>query len=334
MKIIIDAMSGDNAPEAIVKGAALASREFDAELVLVGDESVIRQILSANDTDMSKIRIAPSASCITMEDEPTSVVRAKKDSSMAVALKMLREDGDACVSAGNTGALHVGGSLLVRAVKGVERAAIATILPFTKPMLLMDCGANVNVTPDYYVNWAIMGQIYMKNVMGLENPTVGLLNNGTEEHKGRTTEIEAFKKMTADGRINFIGNVEGKELMASPCDVIITDGFTGNVTLKTVEGLSKFLLKQLKGVFTASFMTKMSYLMIKGRIAQMKDSFDSSAYGGAPLLGLSKPVIKAHGSSDDIAIKNAIGQAISFAETGVVDQIREVLTSENTVERA
>ncbi len=173
----------------------------------------------------------------------------------------------------------------------------------------------------------------MKNVMGVEKPTVGLLNNGTEEHKGTAVEVEAFKKMKDDERVNFIGNVEGKALMSSPCDVIITDGFTGNITLKTIEGLSKFLLKQLKSVFTANFMTKMSYLMVKDRLSEMKDSFDSSAYGGAPLLGLSKPVIKAHGSSDDFEIKNAIRQAISFAETGVVDQIEESLMPKDTAAR-
>ena len=328
MTVIIDAMGGDKAPEEIVRGAALASREYDASLVLVGDEEKINNILAGVDADMSKIEIVGANSVITMEDEPTSVVRAKKDSSMAVGLRMLTERGDAFVSAGNTGALHVGGSLLVRSIKGVERAAIATILPFKKPMILMDSGANVNVQPEYYTAWALMGAIYMKNVMGVDRPTVGLLNNGTEEHKGTPVEVEAYKMLSRDERINFIGNVEAKELMSSPCDVIITDGFTGNVVLKTIEGMSKFFLHKLKDVFLSGTLTKLSYLFVKKPLYAMKDSFDSSEYGGAPLLGLKKPVIKAHGSADALAIKNAVRQALAFAKTGVNEKIMTALNAD------
>ena len=324
MKIIIDAMGGDRAPLETVKGAALASLEYDADIVLVGDEKKIKEILSDSCADMSKITVVNAESAVTMEDEPTAVVRDKKDSSMAVGLRMLKEDGDAFVSAGNTGALHVGGSLIVRPIKGIKRAAIGTILPFKKPMILLDSGANVNVEPEYFVDWALMGQLYMKNVMGVDKPTVGLLNNGTEEHKGTQTEISAYKMLSEDDRINFVGNIEGKSVMSSPCDVIITDGFTGNVTLKTIEGMSKFLLGQLKGVFTANLFTKMSYLLVKNKLHGMKKSFDASEYGGAPLLGLKKPVIKAHGSADAMAIKNAVRQAIMFSKTGVTDQISEI----------
>lgn len=328
MKIIIDAMSGDNAPDEIVKGAALASLEYDAELILVGDESRIRDILSATDADMSKISVVHADSVITMEDEPTSVVRSKKDSSMAVGLRLCRDDGDAFVSAGNTGALHVGGSLIIRAVKGVERAAIATVLPFERPLLLLDCGANVNVTPDYYVTWAVLGQLYMKNVFGIDAPKVGLLNNGAEEHKGTETEITAYKMMSEDSRIDFIGNVEGKEVAASKCDVLITDGFTGNVLLKTIEGMSKFMFSQLKSVFKSNFATKLSFLTVKKGLYAMKNSFDASQYGGAPFLGLNKPVIKAHGSSNAIEIKNAVKQAVKFTETGTIKQIEDAFLSD------
>ena len=329
MKIIIDAMGGDNAPEEIVRGAALASREFDAELALVGDTERINSILAETDADMSKITVIHSDSVVTMEDEPTAPVRGKKDSSLSIGLKLLREDGDAFVSAGNTGAIHVGSSLLVRTVKGVERAAIGTIIPFKKPILLMDSGANVNVLPEYYVNWAVMGQIYMKNVMGVENPTVGMLNNGAEEHKGTETEIAAYKLLTEDDRVNFVGNIEAKEVMNCPCDVIVTDGFTGNVMLKTIEGMSKFIFKQLKGVFLKNILTKLSYLIVKKPLYEMKDSFDASVHGGSPLIGLNKPVIKAHGSADAIAIKNAVRQAVAFAGTGVPEKIKEALAVHN-----
>ena len=326
MTVIIDAMGGDNAPLETVKGVALASLEYDADLVLVGKTEEIGEILESTEADMSRISIVDAQSVITMEDDPMSVVRSKKDSSMATGLRMLAENGDAFVSAGNTGALHVGASLIVRSAKCVERAAIATILPFEKPMILMDSGANVTVKPEYFTEWALMGSIYMKNVMGVEKPTVGLLNNGTEDHKGTPVEIEAYKLLSEDKRIDFIGNVEAKDLMSSPCDVIITDGFTGNVVLKTIEGLSKFFLKQLKGVFLSGSLTKLLYLFVKNKLKGMKKSFDSSEYGGAPLLGLKKPVIKAHGSTDALGIKNAIRQAIAFSETGVAEKIITALT--------
>ena len=328
MKIIIDAMGGDNAPVEIVKGAALASREFDAELVLVGHEDRIKSILSECAPDMTKISVVNAETVVTMDDEPTAVVRNKKDSSMAVGLKMLRDDGDAFVSAGNTGALHVGGSLYVRAVRGVERAAIATVLPFTKPVLFLDSGANVVALPTYYQVWALMGSIYMKNVMGVNDVKVGLLNNGTEEHKGTPTVQEAYKLLKEDNRINFVGNIEAKAVMSSPCDVLVTDGFTGNVMIKTIEGMSKFFLGQLKNVFLSNAVSKLSYLAVKKPLYRMKSSFDSNDYGGAPLLGLNKPVIKAHGSSDAEEIKNAIRQAIKFAETDVTEIIRASLNSE------
>ena len=325
MKIIIDAMGGDNAPVEIVKGAALASLEYDCDIVLVGDESVISSILDKCECKRERITTKAADSVVTMEDEPTSVVRAKRDSSMAVGMKMLKEDGDAFVSAGNTGALHVAGSLLVRPVNGIKRAAIATVLPFNPPVLLMDSGANVTIEPEYLPTWGLVGSIYMKNVMGVENPRVGLLNNGTEEHKGTDVEVAAFHLLSEDKNINFVGNIEGKAAMASTCDVLLTDGFTGNVFLKTVEGISKYMLKMLKGVFTSSAKTKIGYLLVKDQLGGMKKSFDASEYGGAPLLGLQKPVIKAHGSSDALAIKNAVRQAIKFAETGVIKQVEEAL---------
>ena len=321
MKIIIDAMGGDNAPFEIVKGACLASEKYKSKLVLVGDKPKIEACMKQLDADFRIIDIVHTDVQITMEDDPLVVVRAKKNSSMTVGLNLLRDDGDAFVSAGNTGALHVGSSLIIRTIKGVQRSGIATIIPFERPVLLMDSGANVNVTADYLVQWAHMGRIYMKNVMGIDSPTVGLLNNGTEEHKGTQIQIDAYQKLKNDPSINFVGNIEGKILPTAPCDVLVTDGFTGNITLKLIEGVSKFFFGCMKNVFTDNLATKMAYLVMKDQLKEMKHSFDASEYGGAPLLGLQKPVIKAHGSSDAKAIMNSVRQAEAFIKTGVIDEI-------------
>ncbi len=325
MDIIIDAMGGDNAPKEIVEGAVLASQKYKSKLILVGNQPVIEKHLRECGADTRALEIVHTEGVITMEDDPLSVVRAKKDSSMGVGLRMLKESGDAFVSAGNTGALHAGSSLIIRPLKGVQRSGIATILPFERPVLLMDCGANVNVTAEYLVQWALMGSIYMKNVHGVEHPEVGLLNNGTEEHKGTQIQIDAYQKLKASEFIKFAGNIEGKDVPNAPCDVLVTDGFTGNVTLKLVEGMAKFLFSTLKDMFTQNMMTKMSYLMMKDQLRQMKHQFDAAEYGGAPLLGLQKPVIKAHGSSDARAVCNAVRQAEAFVKTGVIGQITDIM---------
>ena len=321
MKIIIDAMGGDHAPSEIVKGAALASQKYQSDLVLVGDQAKIESILKSETCNRSKIEIVHTNVEVTMEDDPLTVVRGKKDSSMGMGLRLLKESGDAFISAGNTGALHVGSSLIIRNLKGVQRAGIATIIPFSRPILMMNSGANVNVTADYLVQWAMMGSIYMKNVFGIQVPEVGLLNNGAEEHKGTQIQIDAHAKLKAENAVKFIGNVEGKELPQNKCDVLVTDGFTGNVTLKLIEGMAKFMFSQLKTMYTKNMATKMSYLVMKDELKGLKNSFDASEYGGAPLLGLQKPVIKAHGSSDARAICNAVRQAEAFVGTGVIEKI-------------
>lgn len=325
MDIVIDAMGGDNAPSEIIKGAALASQKYKSKLILVGDKTKIEKHLKENEADTRIIDIVHTDSVITMEDDPLVVVRSKKDSSMAKGLNLLKDGADAFVSAGNTGALHVGSSLMIRTIKGVQRSGIATILPFERPMLLMDSGANVNVTADYLVQWAMMGSIYMKNVLGVDNPEVGLLNNGAEEHKGTQIQIDAYQKLKESEAVKFIGNVEGKELPVAKCDVLVTDGFTGNITLKLVEGLSSYFFGLLKNMYTQNFMTKMSFLVMKDSLRDIKHQFDSAEYGGAPLLGLQKPVIKAHGSSDARAICNAVKQAEAFVKTGVIKDITEVM---------
>ena len=325
MNIIIDAMGGDNAPDEIVRGAALVLKETKIKLTLVGDRERIESCFAQCGADPRMAEIVHTSVAVSMDDDPMCVVRAKKDSSMGTGLHLLKERGDAMVSAGNTGALHLGSSLIVRSIKGVQRAGIATVLPFVRPVLLLDSGANVNVTAEYLAQWAIMGSIYMKNVLGVEKPTVGLLNNGTEDHKGTQIEIDAYRKLSSMENIRFIGNVEGKDLPFAPCDVLVTDGFTGNIALKLIEGMAKFFFGNLKTLYSKNAATKLSFLAMKDGLKRMKNYFDASEYGGAPLLGLAKPVIKAHGSSDARAIFNAVRQAEAFVRTGVTDQISEQL---------
>ena len=319
MKLILDAMGGDNAPCEIVRGAALAVAEYpDVELILMGAESEIRAICDKEGLSLERITVIDCPDAVTMEDNPRSVVSNKKNSSMAMGLKALAAgDGEAFISAGNTGALMTGATLYVHCIKGITRAAIATVLPMEKPLLLLDSGSNVSVTPEYLQQFAILGSVYMEQVFGIENPRVGLLNNGTEEHKGTPVMVEAHKLLASTSGINFVGNIEGKQIPFAECDVLVTDGFTGNIVLKTIEGLSKFILKKLKGMYKKNIINMLSAAMIKGEFTTLKKEFDSSEYGGAPFLGISKPVFKAHGSSDANAIKNAVRQAREYVLRGV-----------------
>ena len=330
MNIILDAMGGDNAPLEILKGAADAVREYpDVELTLVGQEKTIRDLCAAESIPLERIKIIDAPDVITMEDSAQTVVMSKKNSSMSVGLKTLAAGGgDAFISAGNTGALMTGATLLVRCVKGVKRAAIATILPMEKPVLMIDSGSNVNVTPEFLAQFGILGSVYMEQVFGVVNPRIGLLNNGTEEHKGTQTMIDAYALLSKTEGINFVGNIEGKAIPFGACDVLVTDGFTGNIVLKTIEGLSKFMMKKLKGIFMKNALNKLSALIIKKEFSSLKKSFDSSEYGGAPFLGISKPVFKAHGSSDARAVKNAIRQAKEYLEKGVPDIIDERIAAD------
>ena len=244
---------------------------------------------------------------------------------MALGLRTLKERGDAFVSAGNTGALLTGASLIVRPIKGIKRPAIATLLPFKPPVLLLDCGANTNVIADYMETWAILGSLYMENVCGVGHPRVGLLNNGTESHKGTPLALEAYGKLSALDGINFVGNVEGSMIPKSPCDVLVTDGFTGNVTLKLIEGMGRFTFTRLGSLFKHSPFTKLAYFAVKPGLMSLKNDFDASETGGAPLLGLTRPVIKAHGSSDARAVFNAVRQAVKFAECGLISKIEDAV---------
>ena len=300
MKILIDAMSGDNAPLEILKGAEAAAKEFkEHTITLVGDENIISDIAVKNEIDLDGIEIIHAASVITMEDSPLSVVRDKRDSSMSVGFKTLAKgEVDAFVSAGNTGALITGATIIVKRILGINRAAIASILPLSTPVLLMDSGANLTVTSDNICQFAFMGAKYMEKIYGIDRPKIGQLNNGTEYNKGTTLQTESYQ-LLSDSGLNFVGNVEAKEVPFGACDVLVTDGFTGNIFLKCIEGMGKFLMGTLKDVLTTNLVTKVSTLTMKDKIKDMKHRFDASEHGGAPILGICKPVIKAHGSSKE-----------------------------------
>lgn len=314
-------MGGDKDVLEFVRGAVMAKKEYEAEITLVGDEQKIREALAAEKSDAALFEIVHAPDVLSMEDNPLSIRREHKDSSMATALKLVAEGkGDAAVSAGNTGALFIGGTGYVHCIDGVRRAALASILPLSNPVLLMDCGANAEVTPQFLVQFAHLGSIYMERVMGVKNPRVGLLNNGAESHKGTPLYKEAHALLAAEEGIHFVGNVEGKAIAFDQCDVLVCDGFSGNIVLKTIEGTSKFVLKQFTGIFSGAI-GKLAGAMVLKKAKGLKKRFDAKEYGGAPFLGLAKPVIKAHGNSDARAVKNAIRQAIAYVNTGVIEEI-------------
>ncbi len=329
MRMILDAMGGDNAPAAVVTGAVEAQREFGVDLVLVGKAQEISALLaSCGAAEGEHIRIVNADEVIDMHDDPATAVRRKKNSSMAVALNLLRDgEGDAVISAGSTGALLTGATLLVRRVKGIRRAAMAPVLPNGgKGVVLIDCGANVECTPEYLLQFGFMGSFYSRRILGCEQPRVGLLSNGSEDSKGTPLCKEAYALLKAAGdagRLNFIGNVEGTDIFSGSVDVIVTDGFSGNILLKTIEGTAKFMMKNVKGLLMRSLKTKLGALLLKKDLYGLKRLMDSSEVGGTAFIGITKPVIKAHGSSNARAIRSAVKQAITFVNAGVIDDIEK-----------
>ncbi len=316
-------MSGDNAPEEIVRGALEGKAKENVDLILVGDKKAIEDVAAKYSMSLEGCEIVENTGeNVTMEDEATSVVKEKNESSMAVALKLLKDGaGDALVSAGNTGALLTGATLIVRRIKGVRRPGLGAILPFGSATLLCDAGAQAVCAPDDLVMFARMGSIYMNKVMGVENPKVALINNGAEECKGTDLQKETHKALKEIDEINFVGNIEGREIFDGENDVLIADGFTGNIVLKTCEGAGKFLKKSLKDVFYKSLLTKIGYLFAKSGVNELSRKNDHSIYGGAPFLGIAKPVIKGHGSSNHVSIAVCVGQAKRYAESGMIEYI-------------
>ena len=319
-------MGGDHAPDEIVRGALLAKKEYGFEIVLVGDEEKIRPLIGNE-----AVTVVHTADAVTMEDDPTTTLRAKKDASMYVALRMLAQgEGDAVVSAGNTGALLVGATMLVKRIKGIRRAALALPMPTaTGKCMLVDCGANVECTPAYLQQFALMGAYYAERVLKIENPRVALLNNGTEEHKGRALEKETNALLKGTVK-NYIGNMEAREVVMGGCDVVVTDGFTGNVLLKTVEGAGLFFGGMIKGMLKKNLFTKLSALVLKDGIRTLKAKMDYNETGGTPIMGLRGAVIKAHGSAKATALKNAIRVAAEYVNTGIIDDITRDIASIST----
>lgn len=323
MKIIIDAMGGDNAPEAPVSAAAKATVELGVQVVLVGKRDVIENELSKYPHNSENIEIVEADDVIANTDEPVKAVKTRKTASVVVCARLLRKGcGDAMLSMGSTGALLTAGLLIVGRVKGVHRPALATILPTAKgPKLLIDAGANTKCRKENLVQFAVMGSIYMENVIGIQNPTVGLISNGEEEGKGSELCKEAYP-LLKESSVNFIGNIEGRDVMEGTADVMVTDGFTGNVILKTVEGMGHVVSGKIKGMFMKNIISKLGAIFVMKGIKDFAKSMDYREYGGAPLLGTRCPVIKGHGSSDTKAVFSAIKYALKFVETGVIDDIK------------
>ncbi|MBR3448554.1 MAG: phosphate acyltransferase PlsX [Oscillospiraceae bacterium] len=326
MRIILDAMGGDNAPLAPLEGAARAVQELGVEVTLSGDENKIKALAAEHGISLDGITLLHTEEIITMEDQPTDVIKAKKNCSMAVGLQALADgQGDAFVSAGNSGALLVGATMIPRRIKGIKRAAMAPLLPTDNGhAILMDGGANTECRPEMLEQFGIMGSIYMEKVMGIRNPKVGLINNGSEECKGRELEIETYK-LLEQCDINFIGNIEGREVPTGKADVLVTDGFTGNIVLKLYEGLGKFFAAKIKEMFSGA--GKIGALFMMDKLSALKDSFDYKKVGGAVLLGISKPVIKAHGSSNGEAFFNAVRQAKNCVDGKICETISEAVAA-------
>ena len=333
MKILLDAMGGDNAPDANIKGALNAINKIKAEVILIGKEEIIRKkVKEFTGKDLEEVsdrlKIRNATETIEMTDTPTVAIKHKKDSSMVVGFKMLKEgEGDVFISAGNSGALLTGATLLVGRIKGIDRPALAGILPaYKSQLLLIDAGSNTNCKPINLLQFAQMSSIYLKNTYGIERPTIGLLNIGTEETKGNELVKESFKLLKEKSEeldINFVGNVEGRDAFSGKINAIVTDGFTGNVFLKTTEGLGKFVKRSLTESFTKNLLSKILSIPALPAIKRFSKVMDYKSYGGALFLGVKKPVVKAHGSSDSLLFEYTLIQAEKFVENKAVDKMIE-----------
>ncbi|MCL2539312.1 MAG: phosphate acyltransferase PlsX [Oscillospiraceae bacterium] len=323
MKIVVDAFGGDNAPHEILKGAAAAKAEYDIEIALTGKADVLLAEAKRLDINIEGLELVEAPSIMEMSDEAKAAIRKKADSSMSVMLRMLAEGkADACVSAGPTGAYLMGATTIVKRIKGVKRPALGAVMPGrNNPFILVDCGANAEVRPEMLEQFGLMGSIYMKNIYSVAAPRVGLANNGAEEGKGTDLQRAAYDLLQKNSAVNFAGNIEGRDIPEGACDVVVADGFTGNLILKTVEGMAISVFSMLKETLTENFVSSVAAMMLKPGLKKLKKKMDYSEYGGAPLIGLTKPVVKAHGSSDANAIKNAIRQAMLWSAAGVTEEI-------------
>ncbi|MCL2086589.1 MAG: phosphate acyltransferase PlsX [Oscillospiraceae bacterium] len=326
MKIAIDAFGGDNSPDEVIKGAALAVEEYGVEIFLVGDKQLLKSRFDTLSVSGRNVEIIHADGIIGVEDNPTDIRKAKAGCSMGMTLKLVSQGvANAAVSAGSTAALVVGGTMVVGRLKGVKRPALATIMPSTNGFyMLLDVGANLECRAEMLLQFAVMGSVYMEKIMNIKNPRVGLLNVGTEDKKGRELELKALS-LLSEAPVNFIGNIEGRDPILARCDVVVTDGFTGNVYLKVVEGMGSFMKVGFKTIFTTNIAAKIGYLLSKKGLKKFADSIDYKEVGGTPLLGCNGAVFKAHGSSDAHAFKNAIRQAREFVKRDVLREIEKNL---------
>lgn len=320
MKIIVDAFGGDNAPLEVLKGCERAVKELGVKIILTGSSAKIKECASHNGISLTDIEIEHTDDVFDIHEEPREIIKSGKNSSMALGLQLLADGrGDAFVSAGSTGALVMGSTFIVKRIKGIKRIAPSPVMPADKgSFILTDAGANTECRPEMLVQFAVMGSAYMEKVMGINNPRVGLLNIGAEETKGRELEIETYKLLEQSG-LNFIGNIEARDVPNGECHVVVTDGFTGNIALKLYEGMGSFFGRKLKWIFSGT--GKIGALFSLGKIRVFKKQMDYKEVGGSALLGVKKPVIKAHGSSDGTAFFNAVRQAKKCVEGNVAGEI-------------
>lgn len=331
MRVILDAFGGDNSPFEIIKGAEMAvNKKSDVEVVLCGDENKIKEIMEKENIKSDRIFIKHCSEKIEGDDDPIKAVKEKKDSSIIVGLNMLKDDeGDVFISAGNTGAVFTAANLIIKRIKGVKRSALAIYLPSEKgPKLMLDAGANVTLSPEYINQLAVMGSVYYETDKNVKNPSVSLINIGAEETKGTENLVSAYNLLKNNNLINFKGNCEPRYILSGDYDVMVCDGFTGNIILKTIEGVSKTLMKGIKNIMLKSVLTKICSLGLKSGLYEFKKQFDYKEYGATPILGLRKPVMKAHGSSDRRAIMNAIINCETFVLSDIIKNIEEKLANE------
>ena len=329
--VALDAMGGDNAPKEMIKGAVQALEKTDAvQVLLVGKEDVIRAELAQYTYDKTRIEVVNATEVIETAEPPVNAIRRKKDSSIVVGMKLVKEgQADAFVSAGSSGAVLVGGQVIVGRIKGVERPPLAPLIPTEKGVsLLVDCGANVDARPSHLVQFANMGSIYMEHVVGIKNPKVGIVNIGAEEEKGNALVKETFPLLKGEKNINFIGSVEAREIPHGQADVIVCEAFAGNIILKLFEGVGSVLISEIKKGMMGSLRSKIGALLVKPALKKALKSFDSSEYGGAPLLGLNGLVVKTHGSSTAKEICNTIIQCVTFKEQKINEKIKESIQPE------
>lgn len=331
VRVAVDAMGGDNAPVEIVAGAVLAANSNkDLQILLVGQEDIVSAELNKHTYKKEQFEIVHASEVIATEEPPVNAVRKKKDSSIVVGMNMVRRgEADAFCSAGSTGAVLVGGQVIVGRIKGVERPPLAPLIPTEKgASLLVDCGANVDARPSHLVQFARMGSIYMENIVGIKNPRVAIVNNGAEEEKGNALVKETFPLLKECTDINFIGSIEARDIPRGYADVIVCEAFVGNVILKLYEGVGSTLIHMVKKGMMSSLRSKIGALLVKPALKETLKAFDVSQYGGAPLLGCKGLVVKSHGSSDRIEMRNSILQCVSFKEQGINEKIKESLFPE------